>query len=180
MPFSSRKCLTKLAASAVFAGGSMDSIRTYRWSRSTADLLIWSQSGSAARAGDASNNARTATANEVTAKKDTRFMFLTPGCEITHDANPPRGMLRVTRQPRVRNAVVQPCYLLLVPPVAGNAPAVCGSGTHHRCSKRTLIRPVERGAVARKPQASPVVARRSRSEERRVGKECRSRWSPYH
>ena len=24
------------------------------------------------------------------------------------------------------------------------------------------------------------VARRSRSEERRVGKECRSRWSPYH
>ena len=22
--------------------------------------------------------------------------------------------------------------------------------------------------------------RRSRSEERRVGKECRSRWSPYH
>src|SRR5256885_4095265 len=31
----------------------------------------------------------------------------------------------------------------------------------------------------------PVVARRSvpvaaRSEERRVGKECRSRWSPYH
>src|SRR3712207_1087798 len=25
-----------------------------------------------------------------------------------------------------------------------------------------------------------VSARRSRSEERRVGKECRSRWSPYH
>src|SRR5256886_16335063 len=28
------------------------------------------------------------------------------------------------------------------------------------------------------PAARPV--RRSRSEERRVGKECRSRWSPYH
>src|SRR5256886_9533519 len=26
----------------------------------------------------------------------------------------------------------------------------------------------------------PHDARRSRSEERRVGKECRSRWSPYH
>ena len=26
----------------------------------------------------------------------------------------------------------------------------------------------------------PVVMYRSRSEERRVGKECRSRWSPYH
>ena len=25
-----------------------------------------------------------------------------------------------------------------------------------------------------------VTATRSRSEERRVGKECRSRWSPYH
>ena len=25
-----------------------------------------------------------------------------------------------------------------------------------------------------------VVARQLRSEERRVGKECRSRWSPYH
>ena len=28
--------------------------------------------------------------------------------------------------------------------------------------------------------ASPPVAERIRSEERRVGKECRSRWSPYH
>ena len=26
----------------------------------------------------------------------------------------------------------------------------------------------------------PKVKSRSRSEERRVGKECRSRWSPYH
>ena len=25
-----------------------------------------------------------------------------------------------------------------------------------------------------------VAGRRQRSEERRVGKECRSRWSPYH
>ena len=25
-----------------------------------------------------------------------------------------------------------------------------------------------------------VIARQARSEERRVGKECRSRWSPYH
>ena len=27
---------------------------------------------------------------------------------------------------------------------------------------------------------TPVVFNRDRSEERRVGKECRSRWSPYH
>ena len=36
-----------------------------------------------------------------------------------------------------------------------------------------------------KQMSSPVTARRGilwagRSEERRVGKECRSRWSPYH
>src|SRR5688572_32299605 len=29
-------------------------------------------------------------------------------------------------------------------------------------------------------KASPVRASSSRSEERRVGKECRSRWTPYH
>ena len=27
---------------------------------------------------------------------------------------------------------------------------------------------------------TPVIACGTRSEERRVGKECRSRWSPYH
>src|SRR5438309_4085471 len=30
------------------------------------------------------------------------------------------------------------------------------------------------------PQALPVTVEDARSEERRVGKECRSRWSPYH
>src|SRR3712207_8402376 len=30
------------------------------------------------------------------------------------------------------------------------------------------------------PSCSRQTAFRSRSEERRVGKECRSRWSPYH
>ena len=35
-----------------------------------------------------------------------------------------------------------------------------------------LVRPVETGPGR--------VGFRSRSEERRVGKECRSRWSPYH
>src|SRR5260370_36038862 len=35
-----------------------------------------------------------------------------------------------------------------------------------------------RGAGATKPL--PDAMRAARSEERRVGKECRSRWSPYH
>src|SRR5438067_13415713 len=36
------------------------------------------------------------------------------------------------------------------------------------------------GQLVRKRQESPLTASVSRSEERRVGKECRSRWSPYH
>ena len=30
------------------------------------------------------------------------------------------------------------------------------------------------------PETAPIVKQVFRSEERRVGKECRSRWSPYH
>src|SRR2546426_12370473 len=36
---------------------------------------------------------------------------------------------------------------------------------------------VQRGTPTMTPQ---VFSGRARSEERRVGKECRSRWSPYH
>ena len=43
---------------------------------------------------------------------------------------------------------------------------------------------IKNGSILRKEQLIYVVDRalivRSRSEERRVGKECRSRWSPYH
>src|SRR2546423_12857485 len=47
--------------------------------------------------------------------------------------------------------------------------------------------PNERSTIALFRQASPAVVNitaigveQDRSEERRVGKECRSRWSPYH
>src|SRR5256884_3484853 len=52
---------------------------------------------------------------------------------------------------------------------AGGAPFLGAPRRHH-------------GAFARAPEVSPATPeqRRSRSEERRVGKECRSRWSPYH
>ena len=38
----------------------------------------------------------------------------------------------------------------------------------------------ERFLTDREVSARLKVSRRTRSEERRVGKECRSRWSPYH
>ena len=34
--------------------------------------------------------------------------------------------------------------------------------------------------LEKEEQKNPKASRRKRSEERRVGKECRSRWSPYH
>src|SRR5450830_1984331 len=42
-----------------------------------------------------------------------------------------------------------------------------------RCSAKS---PSSSSAPSRRPFLSPA----ARSEERRVGKECRSRWSPYH
>ena len=48
-------------------------------------------------------------------------------------------------------------------PVSGRSPGGGGNGNPLQYS--CLENPMDRGA---------------RSEERRVGKECRSRWSPYH
>ena len=39
---------------------------------------------------------------------------------------------------------------------------------------------VQRALEERRREAYSKVPRLLRSEERRVGKECRSRWSPYH
>src|SRR3989441_13297077 len=44
---------------------------------------------------------------------------------------------------------------------------------HHEDQVEIVLHPLERGRGGRRIQ-------RRRSEERRVGKECRSRWSPYH
>ena len=48
----------------------------------------------------------------------------------------------------------------------------CSCPDESRCAIRSVMKEV-RDAVVK-------VAERIRSEERRVGKECRSRWSPYH
>ena len=45
------------------------------------------------------------------------------------------------------------------------------------------LQPIEIEAVKQVAQAQGIIYEeliRGRSEERRVGKECRSRWSPYH
>src|SRR2546425_10714960 len=43
-----------------------------------------------------------------------------------------------------------------------------------------LASDVRREQARAHPEPAHVAAREERSEERRVGKECRSRWSPYH
>src|SRR5262245_1338156 len=45
---------------------------------------------------------------------------------------------------------------------------------------KKLVHAIEPAALDALPGKSKTVYRRWRSEERRVGKECRSRWSPYH
>ena len=53
------------------------------------------------------------------------------------------------------------------------------SGLNHRDHRKiVVVDPRTRSSSSSSCPCSPT--RRSRSEERRVGKECRSRWSPYH
>src|SRR3712207_9084354 len=68
----------------------------------------------------------------------------------------------------------------------GNFPCqIIGSGLFFSDSA-TYISPIYRSVMVYQSQIREssatdlVVTCQSRSEERRVGKECRSRWSPYH
>src|SRR3712207_9481072 len=49
-----------------------------------------------------------------------------------------------------------------------------------RAEMRKILREIQSGQFAREWVLENQAHRPMRSEERRVGKECRSRWSPYH
>src|SRR5256885_4368274 len=80
---------------------------------------------------------------------------------------------------------VQTCALPISPPPETRRPPGCDPGDQLlRHFVATLLQITAVGAV-RTGRPGPMVLgwkelRRARSEERRVGKECRSRWSPYH
>src|SRR5256885_16511813 len=64
---------------------------------------------------------------------------------------------------------------------------VTGSHLKQKMRKRNIITDTRNGNVLTIDQRemerngnAPIAEQLSRSEERRVGKECRSRWSPYH
>src|SRR5256885_7229363 len=77
---------------------------------------------------------------------------------------------------------VQTCALpIFQPSVSGNfKSSVIASGESSRASTRPVA--ASRAITPLKPLSCASSSRTSanRSEERRVGKECRSRWSPYH
>src|SRR3989441_1063358 len=82
---------------------------------------------------------------------------------------PPR---RVSEENRNQEAPRKPPPPSALPPLAPWAPC-CGPAAQRR---RRLSRS---SAPPETWHPSPVNGK-DRSEERRVGKECRSRWSPYH
>src|SRR2546429_9019193 len=61
--------------------------------------------------------------------------------------------------------------VVLAPGVTCGKCSACVSGQDNRCRQFTNLRYLIDGGCAELVH---------RSEERRVGKECRSRWSPYH
>ncbi len=78
----------------------------------------------------------------------------------------------MTKVPRIRSIVIVPVLLALM------AWAGCGGqDTVTRTYKATQPRDIE--SVLNDLDNLQATVEVSRSEERRVGKECRSRWSPY-
>src|SRR2546426_11639263 len=69
-------------------------------------------------------------------------------------------------------------WLLLVKTLLGTLLVASGTGTLNQYVERRFDAQMRR--TARRPLAARRLKPSARSEERRVGKECRSRWSPYH
>src|SRR3712207_7056448 len=59
-----------------------------------------------------------------------------------------------------------------LPPIGSGLPSVTSTGYSWKL--------LEKEGRCKKRSEDPDSDRAHRSEERRVGKECRSRWSPYH
>src|SRR2546427_4545737 len=49
-----------------------------------------------------------------------------------------------------------------------------------RAGRKSTMSPVQQDIQTLRRGSEELIVEEERSEERRVGKECRSRWSPYH
>src|SRR2546430_10246511 len=72
------------------------------------------------------------------------------------------------------DAIEQALFRFALGAVGGMDPRVAEAYCHAR------ERPLFPSRIQRDGRGGSGAERRQRSEERRVGKECRSRWSPYH
>ena len=61
--------------------------------------------------------------------------------------------------------------------IENNFADIIGQGAQTVCESAKSLCPVDTGRLQSSINVQPGG---NRSEERRVGKECRSRWSPYH
>src|SRR5690348_15478625 len=115
-------------------------------------------------------------------------MMGTTGCDRTHRSavnRPPVGTLLANTQQLVRLETQSPTRVLLTV-FDGRTHVVDECRTVHRlqeevleCQMLVLIR-LRALLWIDKLQLISVYEDQLRSEERSVGKECRSRWSPYH
>ena len=51
---------------------------------------------------------------------------------------------------------------------------------NQKCGEKNILVKKREDILKENKKYEEEIGRSSRSEERRVGKECRSRWSPYH
>src|SRR2546430_14068342 len=79
------------------------------------------------------------------------------------------------------NHATQPLLLLLARALVGQSRAEAASSVLTRlCDEGGLSKPAHALTARMRATVEYLMNREPRSEERRVGKECRSRWSPYH
>src|SRR2546425_7716807 len=90
--------------------------------------------------------------------------------ELLHRDSPPRRDIAVIGdRPRANRSIR----------AASDNPALCRVDLERRDIRYSALRSLDDGQRFR-VSAGETVEYEHRSEERRVGKECRSRWSPYH
>ena len=77
-----------------------------------------------------------------------------------------------THDPRTRDAIVLQFQRL--------AFSIANRFSKRGLDNEDLVQVAMIGLVKAVDRFDPTTQHRFRSEERRVGKECRSRWSPYH
>src|SRR5260370_38878692 len=139
------------------------------------------------------NSASWSPAN-TTAKRTPSFMNTIPGPRLIEPGDrlplAPcwlQGKLRRVRDPPTDGLSARPCIRQASRPVGDvpqgleqARPTEERAGRRLRRARRRQMDKREIEGLREKVGCAALLEKEGRSEERRVGKECRSRWSPYH